>query len=361
MIRDSVEIGVFVSLAAALHFGLWWQVPSGDLGSSGEGGSETISLAAVTPSIAAMVTAMDTPPDIETEFDTPEVADPLALAEPQPQVALVTPPSPAQPVAAVDAVAPELPDLSTSGISLPSFQAPPEQVAPPDVPDIAPNQTPQSPARPAELALVNPVTSPQPSRDMPQPPEAMAQPEAVPAQTLPEVAPPPPPPTHVEQATAATPKPQQRPKPQPKAQPKRAAVAEAQPEGKSAQSSGSRAAQQAKGAGSSTKAGTGNSDTASLSNAKVADLKKQWGNRFRARVERRKSMPRGIRETGTANVRVEVGVDGRVLSIALVRSSGIAAFDEAALNAVRRAGRFPKAPKGIGAGPFSFTLPIRFN
>lgn len=108
-------------------------------------------------------------------------------------------------------------------------------------------------------------------------------------------------------------------------------------------------------------AGTGASDTASLSNARVADLTRQWGNRLRARIERRKSKPRGSHGTGTAHVRFVVTADGRVTSISLARSSGIAAYDEAALNAVKRAGRLPKAPKGIGDGPFPFTLPLEFR
>ena len=41
--------------------------------------------------------------------------------------------------------------------------------------------------------------------------------------------------------------------------------------------------------------------------------------------------------------------------------AGSQALDAAAIKAVQRAGRLPKAPRGLGAGQVTFTLPISFK
>jgi protein TonB len=45
----------------------------------------------------------------------------------------------------------------------------------------------------------------------------------------------------------------------------------------------------------------------------------------------------------------------------LIRSSGVSAFDDEALRAVRNAGRFPAAPQGLTDASYSFTLALTFR
>ncbi|WP_283616112.1 energy transducer TonB family protein [Mycolicibacterium poriferae] len=68
--------------------------------------------------------------------------------------------------------------------------------------------------------------------------------------------------------------------------------------------------------------------------------------------------PRGAGR-GTAVVRLTVAANGTLAGVTLARSSGNLAIDRLALQAVRSAGRFPAAPAGLGAGPFSFSVPIQ--
>jgi protein TonB len=59
-------------------------------------------------------------------------------------------------------------------------------------------------------------------------------------------------------------------------------------------------------------------------------------------------------------LRITVAANGTLVNYRVAKSSGVAAFDQAALKAVSRAGKFPKAPKGIGASQFTFNLPMSF-
>lgn len=204
MIRKFLEFTVFVGLALAVHFGAWWRTPTGDLGSSGQGGTEALSLTAISPSVAAMVEALEQPPEIDTAEDTPDT--PQEQPAPKAQDTPMAPPLPAEPVHPVDRILPDLAELTTPGVSLPSFETPPEQIAPPEIAEVTPQvpeppvspETPEAPERPARM-------------DAPQPPEAMPTPQASLTETLPEVAPPPPPPNPVLEATLDAPAPQRRP------------------------------------------------------------------------------------------------------------------------------------------------------
>jgi len=96
--------------------------------------------------------------------------------------------------------------------------------------------------------------------------------------------------------------------------------------------------------------------------AQADSLRAGWGADIRARIERRKSYPRdGDGAAGTVKLRIVVGADGRLRGVAVIASSGSAALDAAAVRAVERAGRFPRAPKQLGAEEASFTLPVSFR
>jgi protein TonB len=100
-----------------------------------------------------------------------------------------------------------------------------------------------------------------------------------------------------------------------------------------------------------------------LNAEKQASLIGDWAGKIRARVERRKAYPRAAVAgglSGTVTLRLRVDADGRMIAVAVAKSSGHALLDAAALEAVRRAGAMPKAPKGI-TGEQAFNLPLTFR
>jgi protein TonB len=60
-------------------------------------------------------------------------------------------------------------------------------------------------------------------------------------------------------------------------------------------------------------------------------------------------------------VTLVVGRDGRLQGVSLAASSGSAALDRAAIEAVRRAGRFPPAPAGLDRAAYTFAVPMTFR
>lgn len=64
------------------------------------------------------------------------------------------------------------------------------------------------------------------------------------------------------------------------------------------------------------------------------------------------------RATGTATVAFTVASNGSVRSARLTGSSGVAALDKAALDAIRRASPFPPIPEGAGRSAWQFEVPL---
>lgn len=202
----------------------------------------------------------------------------------------------------------------------PTPQAAPAPDLPPDVPVPAAPEAPQAPAAMALPALV-PDAPPAPVA-APAPPKAKAQP-AKPKQA----------------------KPQRRTPPQAPAAPAAPGPAQA----------GSKAA----GAGGGSAAGVnGASREGSLSPGERRSALAEWGGQIRARVERAKQRPAGG-GAGRVLLALTVARDGRLISVSVAQSAGEAA-DAAALASVRRAGRFPPAPRALSEPSYSFTLPLRF-
>ncbi len=197
--------------------------------------------------------------------------------------------------------------------------------------------TPQTPIPPAEQP-----TAPQPVTDVPQAvPEMPRMADAPALPSITDTAPPPPPPPAPE-------KPPEKPveKPTPKK------VAKAPSKASQAQ-----VARKAKGEGNKGAAGNnGVETTASQPSKKAASLMRKWGSTIRTRIARR--APRGAGR-GTAIVRVTVASSGQLMSVSLAKSSGNAKIDNLALQAVRRAAPFPKAPAGIGKSSQTFSIPIK--
>ncbi|MCA0270664.1 MAG: energy transducer TonB [Proteobacteria bacterium] len=271
--RTLFEGGAFVALALALHAGVFVLRPApAGVSSSGNGGTELLSLQAASASVAEMV----------AEFDR--------LAAPAPPA--------------------ELP-VAPAGVSLPTLDLP-------DLP-VLPSAPVEAPLPPSALA------APQPAPD---------QPPAPPAEPPPE-----------------TP-------PEPKPAPEKAADAAPKKRQQSHDSAGQRAA----GAGGGTAAGNqGKASVATLSEGKERDLRAEWGAAIRARIERAKRYPGGAAGAeGEVRVQLSVTRSGQLAGVSVRRSSGNAALDAAALQAVQRAKRFPAAPKGLGKDRYDFSLTVHF-
>ncbi|MGR3759148.1 TonB family protein [Roseobacteraceae bacterium NS-SX3] len=163
---------------------------------------------------------------------------------------------------------------------------------------------------------------------------------------VPEVdtAPPAPPPESVPET-----KPETKPRPRPKRKPE-------------PQQQAHKAEQRAAGSGGSSQAGrTGGAEAATAQSGQQAKLQSIWGAKIRARIERRKRYPAGARGKGRVVVQLTVARSGQLLSHRIAKSSGDAALDQAALQAVARAGKFPAAPKKLGLSEVTFNLPMSFS
>ncbi|KIC13344.1 energy transducer TonB, partial [Leisingera sp. ANG-Vp] len=188
-----------------------------------------------------------------------------------------------------------------------------------------------------------------PQIDAPQAPRAavrlaMTEPAAADNLQIDTAAPPPPPP----------PKAQTPSKPQEREVPPRNA--------NSSRNAAGQAGQQAADSGGGAQAGqSGGAQTATASSGREAKLRSVWGNKIRARIERRKRYPSAARGQARVVVRLIVSRSGQLLDYRIAKSSGISAFDQAALAAVSRAGKFPPAPKKLQASQIRLSLPISFT
>lgn len=118
----------------------------------------------------------------------------------------------------------------------------------------------------------------------------------------------------------------------------------------------------ARGAGGGKVRGTSSTAPAATMSEKVRlALIASWGAEIRARIEARKVRPKNIRDAGRPVVRITVTRNGALESVRVIRTSRIDALDSAAVEAVRRAGRFPPAPGKLDLPRASFDLPIAFT
>jgi len=89
-----------------------------------------------------------------------------------------------------------------------------------------------------------------------------------------------------------------------------------------------------------------------------------WYGKIVTQLERHKSYPRAAQqrgEKGVAQLAFTIDRDGKVVSSAIVRSSGSAALDEETMATVRRAQPFPPPPRDLDGAKFDFTVPVKFN
>lgn len=116
--------------------------------------------------------------------------------------------------------------------------------------------------------------------------------------------------------------------------------------------------QKAAGAGGKKAAGAGTAPKANPGKSKK--LAVSWGGQIRSSIERRKRYPSGTRASGTATLAISVHTRGAIVAVSLLRSSGVAQLDRAAIAAVKSA-RISAAPKGLPAGVHKFTIPIKLQ
>jgi protein TonB len=216
------------------------------------------------------------------------------------------------------------------------WERPPDPPASVENAALLPPSGPASPVAPSAPAPTETRVTPLPIPERSTVPERSAPP------ALDTSAPAPPPPRF---APEASPRPPARPSPQPQ---RRAE----QP----SQASASRAQQQAAGTGGgATQGQTRPREQASASPSERATLMSRWGGQIQARIARRAPRSAG---KGTAVVTIRVTSQGALVGVGLARSSGNPQIDRLAVQAVHAAGGFPPAPAALGAGPFSFSLPI---
>jgi protein TonB len=305
------------SVALALHLAVLWVAPlgGGGGGRAGAGGTATVTLAATGPDIAALADSWS--------------------------------------------VAPAAPATAPARIDRPASPA----VSPSLVPASAPPSDPRPAGRPAQpLAATGPALGPPPDA-APQEPTPVAVPDAGPAPTLPAA------------ETAAAPMPARpadrvpaalamagadadpvRPvvdavSPRPPARPATLDTAARAPDPV--------APTRAAGLGGGAVAQTGGAGSPEPTEGQRRSLLATWGGAIRARVARALRRPAGARASGEVWLTLTVDRQGALLAVWVSGPSGNAALDRAALDAVRRAGRFPPAPAALDGASHVFDLPVR--
>jgi protein TonB len=335
--RWPVDAPLAWGLSAALHIAVygWWTV--GAPQSAGDGGAASATVPGLSGVVEATIVVWDMPPAVRDDPPAPMTQISAIAAPPTP----VTPPGVAS--------APDHPASSAAladAMDAPAKDAPPGEAPPPPPALPAPNV-----AEPPHLAapspdLESPIPPPPPqdhaalSREMAGP--AIARPPAAERSQQPLADSPPAPPVPPPPEPPATDP--AKPPPVPPVRP------QSRPE-LVAQGSG----------GAGVRGNEGRAETPALSDGLRQSIVAAWGAEIRARIEARKVHPPGLRASGRPVVRITVGRSGTLEDVRVVRSSEIAALDEAAVKAVRRAGRFPSAPDELDLARVSFDLPISFT
>lgn len=416
-----LEGTAFAGLAVTLHLGLWAWVAGSGADSAGDGGDAPVSLRAAPAQVAALARAWTHPVDAAQDVAAPPAAaitpqtpsvtaalpgptppgptqeprarpaspppDDTAPAPPAPAArppegrAATAPKAPAQPPATLADPAPRHPVATPpqrGGLRLPPARRPAAPVT--EAAPVAPVPTAASPGAanataPRLASVARPAPDTRPSATAPSPPDTRhrARPDAPAAPSAPAAPdgaaaePAPPPPQHRTDSATDRPVPQRslRPLARPPRLVRRAAdpapPAPTPAPTPAPRNSAAQAAQTAQGTGGRQHAGNAAADQpATLSPAARQSLMARWGAAIRAEVARRRRYPRGTNAQGTTLLRLSIGRQGRLRSVAVIRSAGSPALDRAALAAVRGA-RFPAAPRRLPGAVHAFDLPVSFT
>lgn len=93
-------------------------------------------------------------------------------------------------------------------------------------------------------------------------------------------------------------------------------------------------------------------------------LEGQYGKSIRQIIEQKKTYPRRAKKRnkqGVVKVAFSVDKNGSVSKLRVVQSSGSKILDQAALKAVKKVGRFPAIPAGIGKQFLDYVVPIAYR
>ncbi|QDL91200.1 TonB family protein [Paroceanicella profunda] len=341
--RLKLDFALCIVAALGLHGLLLWRDDGASRRDAGEGGESVVTTVAGSE-VASLVEEWDQAPEAVTPPDAP-------LAEPAPE----TPP--------------EM-DMATAE---PVVRAAPPAVTPPPPPVEAPPDAalaaapPPPAADPSAPGLPDPVTDPDvalseatpvaPRPDQPRRPDAPTPPE--PVFEAPDTAAPPQ--SAVAPQVAEAP-PQRPERTAPKAVRKPAPQQQVRPTATAR--TGSAAAPSVAGQGETNQRARG-TDAVTVSAAerdRIASLRAQYAAAVRSSIARNQRHPRSARGAeGVVNVALTVARGGAVISASVRKGSGVSALDEAALDAIRRVGTFPRAPDGLEGASFSFTIPMMFR
>lgn len=98
---------------------------------------------------------------------------------------------------------------------------------------------------------------------------------------------------------------------------------------------------------------------ASASAARAAQA--AWARAIHQRIARHQTYPRRARGEGDVRLTITVLKDGRVTDVRVASSSGVAAFDKAAVTAVKRAAPFPAAPEELTEAYYAVSQRLLFR
>jgi TonB family protein len=90
-------------------------------------------------------------------------------------------------------------------------------------------------------------------------------------------------------------------------------------------------------------------------------MTEEWGRKISAYFELHKRYPEGKKRSATVKVGLVLNRLGKVVSVAVLESSGDASFDDAAVSMIHRSDPVPAPPAGLTDDQFNFSLDVNFN
>ena len=235
-----------------------------------------------------------------------------------------------------------------------SIVQPPEEVVPLDIAMFA--------SEPVEVAQEPPAPAPAP----PTPVETAPQPAPLPR---PQTLPPP-----VEPRPIVKPKLKPRPKPKPKPLPRRhqeerprESLVDPVPMAAPASRQAAKPPAKPTGAGPSSPAASSvpiANARPSTSSASTKGAERAYLAALQAAIAARQQYPAEARRSGrvgTVTVAFVILSDGRITQMRIAKGSGVPSLDSAALDALRRLGRFRPIPSTLGRASLALRVPVRFD
>lgn len=312
------DFPVALALAAGLHAAAlaWTGLPGGG-SRGGEAGRNAISINLVSPDVAELVETWEQVP--QPAVEVPEIAAPghgaaptLPVHRPDPTVSRPDPPS-------LAAVAPAAPPQAARPLPSPEF-AMLEGICPYGGKPTGAGDCPDPAGEPARLSLVARTDTFRPPRFVEKLPGI--------ARPAPDLAP----------RAGRPPEPAEGPAP-----------ASRRPPGRPDDLTGPEPVARRVARGTSAAAIA--SDGASTGNGASAGDRRNalagWASAIQSRIARYQVYPRGTRAEGRVRLSMVILANGRLRDVSVVRSSGVAALDRAAVRAAERAAPFPPAPKEL--------------